>query len=243
LGAWRAGFEGGPVTLALRALRPSSDPALPGAREWLIAALHSRATRLLTHPLVALALYVSSLYGMYFTGLYETALRSHAAHLLMYAHFLAAGYLFFWLLIGVDRPPRPVPHPLRLPLLFASMVFHAFFRLIVMQSDQLLASDWYTELARPWDHRRSRTSAPAAASRGPSAKDRRCSSCSRSSPSGSAPTNASSGAATAPTTPRSPNTMPAWPPCTTATELPSPSARGPTRSTSNDAQHQRAPPR
>jgi cytochrome c oxidase assembly factor CtaG len=74
--------------------------------------------------------------GMYFTGLYEAALHSHPAHLAMYAHFLVAGYLFFWLLIGVDRPPRPVPHPLRLPLLFASMVLHAFFGVIPMQSDQ-----------------------------------------------------------------------------------------------------------
>ena len=139
----------GPVTLGLRALRPASVD-LPGPREWLLAALHSRPTRWLTHPLIALAIYVTGLYGMYFTGLYELALRSHAAHLAMFAHFLAAGYLFFWVLIGVDPAPRTVPHPLRIPLLFISMVFHAIFGLVIMQSAQPLAADWFTDLARPW---------------------------------------------------------------------------------------------
>ncbi len=141
---------GGPVTLALRALRPATEPGMRGPREWLVFALHSRVARVATHPLVALALYVASLYAMYFTGLYELALRSHAAHLAMFAHFLGAGYLFFWVLIGVDPAPRTVPYPLRVVLLFASMVFHAFFGVAIMQSTGLIAPDWYAELARPW---------------------------------------------------------------------------------------------
>ncbi|HEV2089040.1 MAG TPA: cytochrome c oxidase assembly protein, partial [Cryptosporangiaceae bacterium] len=141
---------GGPATLALRALRRATEPGMRGPREWLVLALHSRAARALTHPLVALAVYVVSLYGMYFTGLYELALRSHAAHLAMFAHFLAAGYLFFWVLIGVDPAPRRVPYPLRVVLLFASMVFHAFFGVAIMQSTAPIAPEWYAELNRPW---------------------------------------------------------------------------------------------
>jgi putative copper resistance protein D len=140
----------GPITLALRALRPAADPGLRGPREWVLAIVHSRLAHLLTHPLVALAIYVSSLYGMYFTGLYEVTLRSHLAHLLMLAHFLLAGSLFFWILIGIDPAPRQLAYPVRIPLLFASMVFHAFFGVAIMQSEAVIAADWYEALNRPW---------------------------------------------------------------------------------------------
>jgi cytochrome c oxidase assembly factor CtaG/putative copper export protein len=140
----------GPITLALRALRPATEPGLRGPREWVLAIVHSRASRLLTHPVVALAIYVSSLYAMYFTGMYELTLRSHLAHLLMLAHFLLAGSLFFWILIGVDPAPRQLPFPVRIPLLFTSMVFHAFFGVAIMQSESVIAADWYEQLNRTW---------------------------------------------------------------------------------------------
>ncbi|MFI7519575.1 cytochrome c oxidase assembly protein [Micromonospora globbae] len=140
----------GPITLALRALTPSTDPRWPGPREWLQAALHSKVTRKLTHPVVALALYVASLYVLYFTGLYELAVRSHAAHLAMVGHFLGVGYLFFWVVIGIDPAPRRIAHPLKLILVLISMVLHAFLGVALMQSTALLAPDWWTALARPW---------------------------------------------------------------------------------------------
>ncbi|MFI7068898.1 cytochrome c oxidase assembly protein [Micromonospora sediminicola] len=140
----------GPITLALRALPPSTDPRWPGPREWLQTALHSPVSRALTHPVVALALYVASLYVLYFTGLYELAVRSHAAHLAMIAHFLGVGYLFFWTVIGIDPAPRQVPYPLKLILVLISMVLHAFLGVALMQSATVLAPDWWTALARPW---------------------------------------------------------------------------------------------
>ncbi|WP_223256425.1 cytochrome c oxidase assembly protein [Micromonospora endophytica] len=140
----------GPITLALRALRPSTDPRWPGPREWLQRALHSPVSRTLTHPVVALTLYVASLYVLYFTGLYELAVRSHAAHLAMVAHFLGVGYLFFWAVIGVDPAPRRVPYPLKMVLVLISMVLHAFLGVALMQSATLLAADWWTALGRPW---------------------------------------------------------------------------------------------
>ena len=44
---------GAPVTLALRALPAAGRSEPPGPREWLLAALHSRVSRFLTHPVVA----------------------------------------------------------------------------------------------------------------------------------------------------------------------------------------------
>jgi cytochrome c oxidase assembly factor CtaG len=141
---------GGPITLGLRALRPATEPGLRGPREFLMAFVHSGPSRLLTHPLVALFIYVTSLYAMYFSGLYEAALRGHLAHLLMFGHFLLAGSLFFWILIGVDPAPRVLPYPVRIPLLFVSMVFHAFFGIAIMQSGTVIAASWFDALGRSW---------------------------------------------------------------------------------------------
>jgi len=115
------------------------------------AALRLRIGRVLSHPVVALVQYVAAMYLMYFTGLYEFALRSHAAHLAMMLHFLGAGYLFFWVVIGVDPTPRPRPAPpLRLVLVLLAMVLHAFLGVAIMQATTLLAADWFTALPRDW---------------------------------------------------------------------------------------------
>lgn len=141
----------GPVTLALRTLPKAADPAWPGPREWLQAFLHLRISRVLTHPVFALAHYVVTMYLMYLTGLYELALRSHAAHLLMIGHFMLSGYLFFWVVIGVDPAPRPRPAPpLRMVLVAVSMALHAFLGVVIMLTSELLAANWFTKLPRTW---------------------------------------------------------------------------------------------
>ncbi|MEU2610246.1 cytochrome c oxidase assembly protein [Micromonospora sp. NPDC007271] len=141
---------GAPVTLALRALRRPADPQVRGPREWLLLALHSRPTKLLTHPLVALGIYTGSLFGLYFSGLLGTLMRSHLGHLAMLIHFVAAGYLLFWVLIGVD-PGRPrIPHPILVIIHLAAMMAHGFFGLVLMQTTSILAPDWYTAVHPTW---------------------------------------------------------------------------------------------
>lgn len=139
-----------PVTLLLRAVPADRDHRWPGVREWTLGCLHSAALRWLTHPVVALALFVGGLYAMYFTGLFELALRSHLAHLAMLAHFLGVGYLFFWTLIGTDPAPRRVGYPLRMLIVVGAMVLHAILGVALMQGTAPLAADWYAQLDRPW---------------------------------------------------------------------------------------------
>ncbi|WP_432826614.1 cytochrome c oxidase assembly protein [Dactylosporangium sp. CA-092794] len=141
---------GAPLTLALRTLRPSADPGVRGARDWLLLVMHSRPLRLLTHPLVALAIYVVSLYVLYFSNLLEVLMRYHLGHLWMLTHFVLAGFLFYWVLIGVDPGRRPVPPPLLVLLHFAGMVFHAFLGLALMQSRTVIAPGWYTSVHPAW---------------------------------------------------------------------------------------------
>ena len=137
---------GAPVTLALRVL-PGRKTGR-GPRDWLLLILHSRVMSVLSHPLVALVIYAFSLYMMYFTGLYEWAMRSHAGHLFMLFHFLAAGGMFYWVIIGIDPTPRRLPYPAKILLFFVAIVFHTIFGLVLMMSTELLAPDWFLGLGR-----------------------------------------------------------------------------------------------
>ncbi|MDT7579447.1 MAG: hypothetical protein QOK35_711 [Pseudonocardiales bacterium] len=141
---------GGPVTLALRALPAAGRNAPPGPREWLLAAVHSPPARFLTHPLVAMPLFVGSYYALYFSGLFAAALPEHPAHVLMNVHFLLTGLVFFWPLVGIDPAPRRLPPAARMGILFASVPFHAFFGVALMSSDTVIGDGFYRALALPW---------------------------------------------------------------------------------------------
>ncbi len=141
---------GGPITLALRALPTAGRTAPPGPREWLLALVHSPLARVLTNPIVALVIFVGSFYGLYFSGLFDSALNYHWAHLAMNAHFILAGYVFFWPVIGVDPAPRQLPPLGRLGLLFASVPFHAFFGVILMNMQTVIGAEFYRALNLPW---------------------------------------------------------------------------------------------
>ncbi|MFC7342267.1 cytochrome c oxidase assembly protein [Saccharopolyspora griseoalba] len=143
---------GGPTSLALRVFKPAGKDAPPGAREWVLAFVHSPVTRVLTNPFVAFALFVGSFYVLYFTPLFELAVDQHWAHLAMNAHFLLAGYVFYWPVIGIDPAPRQLPPLAKVGLLFASMPFHAFFGIILMMSQTIIAGDFYRSLGLPWMH-------------------------------------------------------------------------------------------
>ncbi|WP_426564076.1 cytochrome c oxidase assembly protein [Angustibacter sp. McL0619] len=140
---------GAPVTLALRAL-PARQDGSRGPREWLLSVVHSRVLAVLGHPLVACALFAGSLIAFYYSPLFGLSLRTHTGHVLMNSHFLLVGYLFANVMIGVDPGPARPPYPMRLLLLFATMAFHAFFGVALVQGSQLLAPDVLTQLGRTW---------------------------------------------------------------------------------------------
>ena len=141
---------GAPVTLALRALPAAGRGEPPGPREWLLAALHSRVSRFLTHPVVATALFVAGFYGLYFGGIFDAAVSNHAAHVLMNVHFLLSGYLFYWVVIGVDPTPRQIPQLGKVAMVFASMPLHAFFGVVLMGTQTVLGETFYRSLQLSW---------------------------------------------------------------------------------------------
>ena len=134
---------GAPVTLALRVL-----PARP--RRLLVAVLHSRVAQVITFPLVGFALFIVSLYGLYFTSLYPATLEHHWLHLLVHMHFLVVGCIFYWPIIGVDPIPGRLPYWGRLILLFVTFPVHALWSVALFSTNEVFAEEWYTAVARPW---------------------------------------------------------------------------------------------
>lgn len=142
---------GGVVTLLLRATTPHRRGEPAGPHEWLTELLHWPGLRILYNPLVVFVLYIASYYGLYLSGLFEAIIRYHWAHQAMNIHFLIAGYLFYGLVIGVDRPPRPLPPIGKLGFVLAAMPFHAFFGIILMTASVPVAENFYATLDLPWN--------------------------------------------------------------------------------------------
>ena len=141
---------GAPVTLALRALAAAGRDDPPGPREWLLAALHSKVSRFFTNPIIATVLFVAGFYGLYFGGIFDAAAGRHAAHLAMNLHFLLTGYLFYWVVIGIDPTPRPIPPLGKLAMVFASLPLHAFFGVVLMSTQTVLGESFYESLRLYW---------------------------------------------------------------------------------------------
>ena len=141
---------GAPITLALRTLPQSRDGQELGVRGLLIKALHSRYARVLTNPVVALAIFDGSLFALYFTSLFGGMMQSHQGHLFMSIHFILTGILFFHVIVGVDPNPRKVPHIIRIVILFAAMSIHAFVSVALMSASTLIDGGYFESLQRPW---------------------------------------------------------------------------------------------
>ncbi len=137
---------GAPVTLVMRAV-PSRRDGSRGLREWVLTLAHSRFLGVVGHPLVAAVLFAGSLIVFYYSPLFELALRTHVGHELMMVHFIGTGYLFASCLVGVDPGPHRPAYPLRLILLLATMGFHAFFGVALMQGSGLLAGSWFAAVS------------------------------------------------------------------------------------------------
>jgi putative membrane protein len=134
---------GAPVTLALRTL----PKRLRRELMWL---LHTPVAKVLAFPLVGFVVLVVSMYGLYFTSLYEASLRSDLVHEVIHAHFLFAGCLFFWPIIGIDPLPGRLPHWARLMLLFITFPMHALLALAIMNYSEVFAGGYYAAHPRPW---------------------------------------------------------------------------------------------
>ncbi|WP_245158940.1 cytochrome c oxidase assembly protein [Blastococcus sp. TF02A-35] len=137
-----------PVTLALRTL-PRGHGAAGTPRALLLGGLHSRLARFVAHPLFSVPLFIVSLYGVYFTPLFDALMQNPAGHQFMLAHFVVTGLLFFGPIVAQDPWPRTLSHPGRMIELFLPVPFHAFFGVAIMMAGSLVV-DSFAEPPAGW---------------------------------------------------------------------------------------------
>jgi putative copper resistance protein D len=126
---------GAPITLALRAVHKRED-GTRGGREWIMWAVHSPFARVVTHPFVAAAIFIVSLWAFYFTDLVRWSMYEHLGHEWMVIHFLLSAYR--------------LPYPGRLITLIAVMAMHAFFGIAIMMQEGLMVAEWFGSMGRTW---------------------------------------------------------------------------------------------
>jgi putative copper resistance protein D len=129
-----------PLTLALQSCGPAT-------RRSLRSALRSPAAHLVTHPIVAWALFGGGLVTIYLTPVLDLSVRNDAVHLLVHVHVVASGTLFLAVLVGVDPlPGRPSPGA-RLLALLVAVPFHAVVGLALLSAGSPVAPEAYPLLS------------------------------------------------------------------------------------------------
>jgi cytochrome c oxidase assembly factor CtaG len=129
-----------PLTLALQS-------ASPPTRRWLRAALRSRPAHVLTHPVVAWALFGGGLVALYLTPLLDLSVRNDGVHVLVHAHVVVSGTLFLAVLVGVDPLPARPPYAARLLALLVAVPFHAVIGLALLSAGSPIAPDAYPRVS------------------------------------------------------------------------------------------------
>ncbi|GAA2729717.1 cytochrome c oxidase assembly protein [Cellulomonas aerilata] len=122
---------GAPVTLALTSLPVA-------ARRRAVRALASAPVQVLAHPVTAGLLHVGGLYALYLTPLYALTLRSPAVHRAVLVHFLAAGCLFAWSLVGPERTSRRPGLRTRVGVLVVASAAHGYLAKVLYARAPLL---------------------------------------------------------------------------------------------------------
>jgi putative membrane protein len=97
-------------------------------------ALKSRPAAVLTHPLVALAIYTAIIVGTHLTSFMNAMATHMALHDAEQVLYLAGGYLFLLPLLG-DEPIRwRAPHLVRMVVLFIAMAPDTVVGIVLLQS-------------------------------------------------------------------------------------------------------------
>lgn len=124
-------LTGRPLTLARRTTGGRG-------RRAVLAALHARPVRWLTHPVVAWAALPVVLWVTHFTSLYDAAVGSEAPHLLEHALYLSSGLLFWLPLLDVEPSPRRLGHAARVLYVAAALPANALLALVLAGSGRVL---------------------------------------------------------------------------------------------------------
>ena len=115
---------GAPVTLALQSSSPRTTTVL-------LKVFRGMPARLLPHPAVAFAGLMGTMFVFFLTPVYGFSERHPLLQTYLLLHFLLAGCLFWWPMVGKDLLPRRFGFGTRFVLVFLSVPFNAVLGLVV----------------------------------------------------------------------------------------------------------------
>jgi len=136
---------GAPATLALRAASPRVRAT------YLVPLLNSRLVLFLTHPAIALTLFVGSIWIWHIPTLYDAAIGSEPLHFFEHGAFLGGALLFWWLIVAVDATRLRPAYGTRITILILAMIQNLGLALVITTEGDALYKT-YERLAavRDW---------------------------------------------------------------------------------------------
>jgi cytochrome c oxidase assembly factor CtaG len=132
-----------PITLILRLSSPETR------KRWILPVLHSRAVRVIAHPVVAWIVFAAMMWGTHFSPLFNASLEDPLVHDFEHALFLTGALLFWWPAVALDPAPYRMSYPARIVYLFLQMTQNTFLAVAILNASDVLYSHYLT-LIRAW---------------------------------------------------------------------------------------------
>lgn len=140
---------GAPFTLFRLSVRRSSGDA-PGLREWAQSVYRGSWFRFMSQPYVIAVIFAGALPLLYLGGMYSAVAGSHVPHLVINGILLICGFMFFWVMVGVDPLPRRASAAIRTALLLAAFLAYGGLAAALITTDAVIADQYFTSLQRGW---------------------------------------------------------------------------------------------
>ena len=132
-----------PVTLILQAGSRATQVTT-------LRVLHHPVVAFLTQPIVAFVAFVSTVWLLYFTPLYDLSTRNDAVHLGLHVHFVVVGVLFYGAVLATDPRPHAAPPATRVGLAFLALPAHAFLGIALLAGTAIIGPAAHLVGRRPW---------------------------------------------------------------------------------------------
>ena len=132
-----------PLTLLLRVATPAAR------RDWILPVLHSRAVRVVAHPVVAWGLFAAVMWFSHFSPLFDAALDDELLHRAEHVLYVVSGLLFWWPIVGADPSPHRIGYGGRVLYLALGMPLSSLLGLVIFSAQTVLYPHYET-LVRDW---------------------------------------------------------------------------------------------
>jgi putative membrane protein len=122
-----------PITLALRSTSRPTQTAV-------LNALHGRAGRALSNPLITWPVYGVSVFVLYFSGLYAASLHHDALYDFILLYVLVIGCLLVWPAVAIDPLAHRLNYGQRIIYLLLFLPFHTILGMSIESQSSTIAA-------------------------------------------------------------------------------------------------------